>query len=321
MKNNIGILLLHMGGPDKIEDIQDYLTNLFSDPYILQIPFGKYVQPRIAKWIAKKRISEASKRYNLIGGGSPIRKETERLRVYLEASLNTPVRYAFQYIHPFVEEVISSFIQRGITHLVLLPLYPQYSQTTSKSSIISALESLNSDIKIEIIENHHLNSGYIQSMVEQIRLCLPSEEEWNDLYLLFVAHSIPMKYVKRGDPYVQQTKQSMDAIIEQFSKPINHSLAFQSKLGPIAWQGPSLEEALEKIIKKQIKRLVVVPLSFFSENLETLYDLDMEFKQLALSKGITHYVRLQTPANQPLYSQGLVQILKETILLWEDNSV
>jgi len=303
-----GVILLNMGGPDSLEAIEPFLYNLFSDHDIIQIP--RLIQKPVAKIISKTRSKKVKKYYEAIGGKSPQKEQTIKQAEALQKALGDEyiVEIAMRYWHPFTSEALDKILKHKIKEIILLPLYPQYSKTTTGSSInefYRQYKKRNLQIPIKIIKSYYDNKEYIEAMVENIKENLPN---YKDYYFLFSAHSLPKKVIKEGDPYQRETEISVKKIMEHF--PNNkYSLAYQSKIGPVEWLEPMTDEEIEKLAKKGIKNLAIIPISFVSEHTETLYELDIQYKTLANQLGIKNFQRIPTLQNHPKFIQTLKNLV------------
>jgi len=311
MGNKIGVLLLNMGGPDNLEAVEPFLYNLFSDHDIIQIP--RLIQKPVAKIISKVRGKKVRKYYQVIGGKSPQLEQTLEQAEALQRELGKDyiVEVGMRYWKPFIKDGLENLIKEGVSKIILLPLYPQYSTTTTGSSINEfnrIIRNGNYPIEVKIIKSYYNNPTYIKAMVKNIKENLPS---YTDYYFLFSAHSLPEKLIRNGDPYKMETEVTVSKIMEFFPKN-KYSLAYQSKIGPIKWLSPMTDEMIEKLAKSGIKNLAVIPVSFVSEHTETLYELDIQYKNLAENLGIKNFKRIPTLRVNPLFIQGLKElVLKE----------
>jgi len=306
-----------MGGPGSSDEIFDYLYNLFSDPYILGIP--SIFRKSLAYVIASVRKNEARKRYNLIGGGSPIGKETSWLARILEKKMGYPVRYAMRYTTPLVPETLKDITGDGIRKLVAVPLYPQYSEVTSRSVIEELNRHLSADITCKIIESHYDNPFFIRAHAAHLSSMLSNTIKKLKTVVIFVAHSIPLKKVAGGDPYVSHIEKTANLIVQETALQESNMIAYQSHVGPVKWVGPSLEDTLVHLEKEGIEQVVVHPLSFVTENLETLYDLDIAFKKDCEIHGIRSYLRVPTPCKHDFYIESLQSMVEQSINNWEND--
>jgi protoporphyrin/coproporphyrin ferrochelatase len=321
MTNNTsgyGVLLVNMGGPNSTKEISSYLYRLFSDPYIIDLPTP--IRLLVARLIAVFRRRTAASRYDLIGGKSPLSEETEKQARELSEQLQIPVTYAMRYTAPEVSSAMSALRAEGVTRLIVLPLYPQYCRSTSQTAIDHVHRCRLPELPYRIIEAHFSHPPYIDALVKGLRESLEKTVHNKKSVILFVAHSIPMKQVRSGDPYVRQVEETVAAVMKVGLFLFPHRLAFQSRIGPVKWQGPSLEEILEELVNDNVEQVVVMPVSFASENLETIFDLDMQFKEQCKKAGIEHYIRVPTPGVHPAYITAMSSLVKDEILRWDGLS-
>ena len=298
----IGVLLFNLGGPETLADVRPFLFNLFSDPDIIRLPFRALQKP-LAWLISTQRYNLSQSYYEQIGGGSPLRRITDEQARALEqalASRNISARayVGMRYWHPFLEHALEQIRGDEITHLVVLPLYPQFSFSTTGSSLnrMKELTSANGDVapRITIVEKWHDDPKYIAAMSNIISEELAGfpDQVPSGTHIVFSAHSVPVRYIDEGDPYLDQTQQTVRAIMERLGNHRPHSLSFQSKVGPVKWLRPSTDEMIRSLAGKGESQLLLVPVSFVSEHIETLYELDILYRKVADEVGIAHYRRV-----------------------------
>lgn len=324
---NKGILLLQMGGPSSLEEIQPFLFNLFRDKYIIQLPsLLKPFQKNLAEFISTRRSPKIAEQYKEIGGSSPIKFETECQAKALEKKLNniedkqkTHVYYAMRYTSPFLKETLCKMESDHIDDLTVIPLYPQYSIATSGSSMIECKEvfeatGFNKKAQIKYIESWHNNDHFIQLIVNRIldKLKEFANEGIVDpkkIMILFSAHGLPEKYIEDGDPYQEQVKESVKLIMARL--PLyKHEISYQSKVGPVKWLEPATDTAMVKIAKeKNIKNLLVVPISFVGDHIETLFEIDVEYREVAEEAGIKNFKVSRLPKANKLLIEALASLL------------
>ena len=331
------VLLLQMGGPETLKDVESFLYNLFNDPFIIQLPFFiKPFQSTLAKFISSRRTPKVSVLYDEIGGGSPIRFETECQAKALEKSLRKTlgsgikVYYAMRYSSPFLRDVIPVMKEDEIEDLVVIPLYPQYSEATTGSSLYECKDlfdkaGLTSKLRVTYIESWFDNPYYIQLMQERIidklsllihDLAMNRKEESEekalreDILILFSAHGLPEKYVERGDPYEQQIKSSVALIMQHEKlKIIRHKISYQSKVGPVKWLEPNTEDTIIELAERGEKNLIVVPISFVGDHIETLHEINIEYKELAEEHGVQNFLMTRAPKANSLLIKALESLI------------
>ncbi|KAI3512975.1 hypothetical protein L1887_20298 [Cichorium endivia] len=306
-EEKVGVLLLNLGGPETLLDVQPFLYNLFADPDIIRLPrLFRFLQRPLAQIISVVRAQKSKEAYASIGGGSPLRKITDEqanaLKSELEAKkLPANVYIAMRYWHPFTEEAAQQIKRDGITRLVVLPLYPQFSISTTGSSIralqnIFREDKVLSKIPVAIIQSWYQRYGYIKSMADLIEEELQSFKKPQEVMIFFSAHGVPVTYVvNAGDPYKDQMEECINLIMQELKArgiENNHRLAYQSRVGPVQWLKPYTDEVLVELGQEGVKSLLAVPVSFVSEHIETLEEIDMEYKELALKSGVQNWGRV-----------------------------
>lgn len=276
-----GVILLNMGGPDSIEAVKPFLFNLFSDPYIVNLGF---FQKLFAKFISNVRSKKVERAYKLIGGKSPLRDITELQARLLEESFEgaLSVKVGMNYWHPFVEESLRDFEKEGIRNIIALSLYPQYCRATSGSVIERFRKAAESRFEYKIIESWCDHPLFIESWCEKI---IESFSKYGEGFVLFSAHGIPLSLHKKGDPYVSEVMRTVKGIVERLNLK-DWRVSYQSRTGPVKWVEPSTEETLKELAKEGVKRLHIVPISFVSDHIETLYEIDIVYREFAQSLGI-----------------------------------
>lgn len=273
-----GVILLAMGGPATTDDVPEYLYNIFSDRNIIRLPGGALFQKPFARMISKRRSESVKHHYDLIGGGSPLLKWTEAQKVNIEkhlAGLTQPFScyVGMRYFHPFTDEAIRTAIGDGCRELVFVPLYPQYCRATTGSSFAVAREALKDhpEVGAIFIDDFHDNEDYIALLKEYVDANIADDE-----VLLFSAHSIPVSFVDDGDPYVDQVKKT--AALAAGGR--EYHLSFQSRTGPVKWVGPDTIAEVRRLVDAESRKIFVVPISFVCDHIETMYEIDIELKQM-----------------------------------------
>ncbi|MDJ0619343.1 MAG: ferrochelatase [Calothrix sp. MO_192.B10] len=321
--SRVGVLLLNLGGPDKLEDVGPFLYNLFSDPEIIRLPFT-WLQKPLAWFIATRRTQKSQDNYRKIGGGSPLRTITEAqgeaLREKLqELGQDAKIYIGMRYWHPFTEEAIAKITKDDIEHLVILPLYPQFSISTSGSSfrLLEKMWQQNpklNQLPYNAIPSWYKQPYYLQAMAELIAQELDQLENPDEAHIFFSAHGVPKSYVEEGgDPYQQEIEECTELIMRTLNRPNNHSLAYQSRVGPVEWLQPYTEDAIEELGKKGVNTLVVVPISFVSEHIETLEEIDIEYREIAEEAGIHNFHRVPALNTHPLFIQAMADLVVESL--------
>ncbi|MEI6428492.1 MAG: ferrochelatase [Pseudanabaena sp. ELA607] len=327
MAGRVGVLLLNLGGPEKLADVYLFLYNLFADPEIIRLPLP-FLQKPLASLIAASRAPVTQENYAAIGGGSPLRRITEdqgeQISVTLaKRGIDAKVYLGMRYWHPYTDEALAQIKADGIERLVVIPLYPQYSISTSGSSLKQLDELWAKDATLQKIErvdiqSWHHRPGYIRAMIDLMEEKLSQLEDPDSAHIFFSAHGVPVKYVtKYGDPYQIEMENCVDSIMQALRRTYHrynpHTLAYQSRVGPVEWLKPYTEEAIEQLGKRQIHTLLVIPISFVSEHIETLQEIDMEYREVAESAGIENFVRVPALNSHPVFINDLAELVIESL--------
>jgi len=322
-----GVLLLNLGGPETLSDVRPFLYKLFSDPEIIRIK-NPALRRMFAWVISRAREKKSQNLYRQIGGGSPLRKITESQAAALEKALDaegTPARvYAGMLCgKPSIDEAFDNITADGLRRLTLLPLFPQYSGATTGACFryictLADRRNLSGKIEISRIADWYKNPLYIDAVTDMITAAAERfpEERRKDIHIFYSAHSLPEQYIKEGDPYLGQTKECVSLINNRLNERLHyeleHSLAFQSKVGPVKWLGPSSESVLRNLAQRGVRNILTVPVSFVSDHIETLYELDIEYANLAAELGITEYRRAESLNVHTKFIAALSDILRKT---------
>ena len=308
------IILFNLGGPDKIESVEPFLFNLFNDPAILNLPtFFRYP---LAKLISKRRAPIAKKIYTEIGGSSPILKLTEEQSIALETKLNqNQIEDQYKCFivmrcwDPRAKDVIKDVQSYAPEEVILMPLYPQYSAATSGSSIKEWKDTCkknNYKIKTSTICCYPTDQNFINAHTKEI---IKKIKNLKNFKLIFSAHGLPEKNIKKGDPYQWQVEQSVSKIVKSLKiKDLDWILSYQSRVGPLKWIGPSTEDVIIENSKLE-KHIVLVPIAFVSEHSETLVELDIEYKELADKNGCNEYIRVPALGTNPDFIKSLSNLV------------
>lgn len=313
MADKTAVLLLQMGGPDSLESVEPFLYNLFSDREIIKIG-PSFLQPFIARMIVKRRAPKSAANYRQIGGKSPLRELTEQQATALEAALGEPYRcfVAMRYWHPFAPEAVAAIEKQGIRKIVAVSLYPHYSRATSGSSFNDLERSLKkSAIPFELRTVRHFfdHPLYIKALVEKIEQSLTEFPERSKVQLFFSAHSLPQSFIAEGDPYLEHIQTTVRLVMAQLSD-VSHHLAFQSRAGPVKWLEPSTGDKLKELAAAGHTDVLVVPLSFVSDHIETLHEIDIEYREVAEHLGITNFRRMESLNDSPLFIKCLAELVR-----------
>ncbi len=319
----VGVLLLNLGGPEQLADVRPFLFNLFSDPEIIRLPVP-WLQKPLAWLISTSRARKSQENYKKIGGGSPLRRITEEQAQALQTQLHqqgydAKVYIGMRYWHPFTEEAIARIKRDQIDRLVILPLYPQYSISTSGSSFRLLQQIWEKDASLDaidytVIPSWYKRPGYLQAMAQLIAQELDHFPTPDQVHVFFSAHGVPISYVEEaGDPYQREIEECTQLIMKTLNRPNAYTLAYQSRVGPVEWLKPYTDDALHELAKQGVKDLVVVPISFVSEHIETLEEIDIEYRELAEAAGIENFHRVPALNTHPTFIHDLSALVVDAL--------
>jgi ferrochelatase len=310
----VGVVLFQLGGPDSLEAIEPFLFNLFCDPDIIDFPFARIGRKPLAKLISVTRAKKVQHHYSVIGGGSPIRRFTEQQARALEnelrdSGIDARCFVAMRYWHPFTTEAIEQLKAADCDEVVLLPLYPQYSSTTTGSSLNEWRRLYRSDVPVQCIDAFYQNDLYLDAVVEKIedaRLRFPNPETAE---LVFSAHSVPVSVIEKGDPYQRQIEETVALVMQRGGWRNHHRLCYQSKVGASKWLQPSLHKTLRNLSEEKIREVCVVPIAFVSDHVETLGEIDHEAREEATSLGIERFEVTAGLNDSPTFIAALADLV------------
>ena len=314
----VGIVLFQLGGPDTLEAIEPFLYNLFCDPDIIDFPFARIGRKALAKVISTTRARKVQHHYATIGGGSPIRRHTERQAGALETELrnrgiNAHCFVAMRYWHPFTHEAIRQLQASQCDEVVLLPLYPQYSSTTTGSSLNEWRRLFAGDVPVHRVETFYRNTTYLDAVIEKVNEALSRFSEPGRPEIVFSAHSVPMSVIEKGDPYQRQIEETVRLLTERGGWRNPHRLCYQSKVGASRWLQPSLHHTLRQLSAEQVREVCIVPVAFVSDHVETLGEIDHEAREEARSLGFTQFEMSAGLNDSPRFIQALGQIVCQAL--------
>ena len=322
------VILFNLGGPDDLAAVEPFLVNLFSDREIIELPVGATLQPIFARLIAKMRGPSVRRNYASIGGGSPqLRITTEQARA-LQTRLNGinpggPYRVfiAMRYSRPSAADALEAIAAAGIRRIVTLPLFPHFSKATTGSSrgeferTLASPAWRNAGFEVTHIDHYADDPLYLDALTDTVRQAwarIPEDLQHRTV-ILFSAHGLPQKFIDGGDPYVTHIEATRLGVLERLGLPNRQLLAYQSRTGPVRWIGPGTEETLLELAKEGVRDVMVVPLSFVSDHIETLYEVDMLFADAARAAGITGYYRPDALNTNPLFIGALAGLIHDRL--------
>jgi protoporphyrin/coproporphyrin ferrochelatase len=325
-KKRIGIVLFQLGGPDSLQAVEPFLLNLFLDPDIIPMgPLG-FLRKPLAKLISSRRSIPVAGKYAEIGRRSPIGLLTERQRVRLVEAVSPyidPVAVtAMRYWHPMTAEAVETLRKAGpLDEIVLLPLYPHFSYATTLSSLKEWQQvygKSNGGPKVCTIGQFYNHPRYVQAVVQRIGSILRQFPDSSRIHLVFSAHGLPMSLVEKGDPYPQQIEETVRLVCEAGAKqypgwPGMHLLCYQSRVGPAKWLQPPLTGTIERLGHEGVKEMLVVPISFVTEHIETLHEINIEARDEAKKVGIERFRMMPAVGDSPLFIGALKELVLDAV--------
>ena len=364
---SMAVVLLQLGGPDSLEAVEPFLYNLFSDPDIIDFPFARLARPTLARLIASRRARKVQEHYASIGGKSPLRELTARQATALETELrktiDARVLVAMRYWHPLTEEAITEIISQDFREVILLPLYPQFSKTTTGSSLNEwhrqyAAANKNR-LAVKVVKEFYDHPIYIDAVVEKINEGLerfgaaangspnvpphpsrsdaaaraepgapslsPGErarpEGTHDVHLVFSAHGVPMSVIEAGDPYHAQVEATVKLVMARGGWSNPHLLCYQSRVGPGRWLRPSLDETLHGLAAQGAQKILVIPIAFVSDHVETLSEIGIEARELAGRLGLGQFEVMPALNDSPKFIQALADLVIRELGMRPNNEV
>jgi protoporphyrin/coproporphyrin ferrochelatase len=312
-----GILLFNLGGPSDLKDVKPFLFSLFSDPDIL-IGMSKPMRMAVAYLISRLKSRSSKEAYKQIGGGSPQLKWTQTqsqllsLEIKRRLGLEVPIAIGMRAWNPKISEGVDALIREGVTEIIALPLFPHFSFTTTGScqkELDRVLRSLQGNPpRLKSIDRWPDQASFIALLQKKIRESCQKVQDPKHAHVMLSAHSLPMKIVQRGDPYVQDVEKTVQALASEITFP--WSLAYQSRNGPVPWLKPYVETEIPRLAVSGVRELVLAPISFVSDHIETLYELDILYTRLAEEHGITRVYRTRAFNDDPDFAQVLFELVQ-----------
>ena len=316
------LFVINFGGPQHAGEVEPFLYELFRDNDVIPLPGGPWVQDLFARQVSRRRAPKTIAQYEQIGGGSPLVamtfQQAEALHQALERS-GDPVslHVGMRYTAPTIEGALEAIRASGAERIVCLALYPHYSFATTGSSynaVARALERLDMlDRPIHFVPAWHDDPAYLEAMADRIREALARVPDCVTPHLLFTAHGLPVSFIQRGDPYQAQVQQTVRDVIKELGWTGAHSLAYQSRVGPVRWLSPATDAELERLGAAGCEAVVVVPVSFVGDHIETLFELDLEYGHVAHEAGIRHYIRVGALDTHPRFIDCLADQVRKAL--------
>ncbi len=310
----IGVVLFQLGGPDKLEAIEPFLYNLFCDPDIIDFPFARIGRKPLARLISSTRAKKVQHHYSVIGGGSPIRRFTEQQARALQnkladSGLDARCFVAMRYWHPFTKEAIQQLQDAQCDEVVLLPLYPHFSSTTTGSSLNEWNRLFQDDLPVHLVESFYKDETYLNALNERIEEALARFPRTSKAELVFSAHSLPLSVIEKGDPYRRQIEETVELVMDRGGWSNPYRLCYQSKVGASKWLQPSLHTTLRNLSDEGVKDICIVPISFVSDHVETLGEIDHEARDEAHKLGIRQFEMTSGLNDSPKFISALAGLV------------
>jgi protoporphyrin/coproporphyrin ferrochelatase len=313
----LGIVLFQLGGPDTLDAIQPFLFNLFCDPDIIDFPFARIGRRPLAKLISTTRAKKVEHHYSVIGGGSPIRRFTEGQARALENELhsmgvNARCFVAMRYWHPFTAEAVQQLQEAQCEEVVLLPMYPHYSSTTVGSSLNEWNRHFHGDAPVHLVQSFYRDENYLDALIEKIHEALGRFPASRSPEIVFSAHSLPQSVIDKGDPYQRQIEETVELLMARGGWLNRYRLCYQSKVGASKWLQPSLHRTLRDLVEDQVRDICIVPVSFVSDHVETLGEIDHEAREEAAELGFRQFEMTSGLNDSPKFIRALANLVLQT---------
>lgn len=314
----VAVVALNLGGPDSLEAVEPFLRRLFGDPDVIQLGWLRPLQPLFARLVARSRGPFSREAYQQIGGKSPIGAESAQQAAAIAEALGQRGLAVRPYVamacsNPLSDETVARMLEDGVDRAIAVPLFPQFSFTTSGSSfkqLDRANEKAGGRISIARVERYADAPGYIDALIAQVQgaiATLPPDAR-GDAPVLFSAHGLPESYIRKGDPYLDEIRTTVTAVTHRMGLGSRAQLAFQSRVGRQKWLSPYTEEALDALADAGHQAVVVVPVAFTGEHVETLQEIDILYRERAQKRGIKHFARARTVGCHPAFIDALAQL-------------
>jgi len=317
----IMVTLLNMGGPKTISEVRGFLKRIFCDDLIIRFPFSSVLQPIFANGLVALRGKETERRYGLIGGGSPILQstvdQTNSVRQELnKRGRNLNVIFSFNYSNPLPEETITQIKSAGKKYILPLSLYPHFSAATTGSNVYylkKAAARLYPELVFLKSQSYYLADSYIDAFVDRIKETLKPTESLEDFYLLFSTHGLPLYFLAQGDLYPFEIAQTVAKILDRLGRRHAWAISYQSAVGPMRWLKPSTDAMIKALARRGIKKLIVIPISFVTDHIETLCEIDIEYRALAEGLGIKDFRMSKALESHPSFINALADCVEESL--------
>ena len=316
-----GVVVAQLGGPESLVDIKPFIRSIFSDPRLVPLPGGPRTRSAISAMVACIRAPRVCKHYEAIGGGSPIGPTTQAQAAALSTELaarghDVFVAVAHRHSRPDTDAAIDAMVEAGVDRVVMLPLFPHYSSTTTGSSeaeLRRCLTERGVELPLTVIRSWCEHPSYLAAQAQLVEEIVAdvADDQLDRALLVYSAHGLPSRIVDRGDPYPEEIEATVAGLTERLRRPIRHVIAYQSRAGPMSWVGPDVRDVVADAAASGRSWLGVVPISFVSDHVETLYELDIELKAHAAEAGLDDFHRSRCFDTDPIIGPMLADIVEE----------
>jgi len=315
------IALLNMGGPKTNNDVEKFQQYIFADPLLIRFPLSFLFQKLFAWLLITFRLKATKERYNLIGGGSPIYRSVENQVFALKNELikrgrNFRITYSFNYSKPFPEDTIEEVKENNQKYILPLSLYPHYSKATTGSNLHylkNAAKKSFPELQFLNSQSYYLSDGYIEAFVDRVHEEINQDESLDDFYLVFSAHGLPLYFLNEGDPYPFQISQTVSKVLAGLKRKDDWVISYQSTVGPLQWLKPTTDDIITELARRRVKNILVIPIAFVGDHIETLCEIDVECREFANNLGITDFRMSKAIESHPKFISALADSI-ESIL-------
>ncbi|MCA1826284.1 MAG: ferrochelatase [Myxococcales bacterium] len=310
---NTGVLLLNLGGPDSLEAVEPYLVNLFSDPFLIRLPLRGAPRRWFARWVARRRAPHVRQLYSEIGGRSPIGPLTEAQGKRLEEELGPGYKsyVAFSAWKPYIRDAVEQARKDGCTRLVGLSLYPQWCSATTGSAFHDLRKSVDGAMPLAEVDRYPENAQYLDALASTVLEALRRFANPAEVHVLFSAHGVPQSLIRKGDPYQSEIKKTVRGVLQRLPKDQPWSLSYQSKVGPVKWLEPATIDHIPALAKQGVRQVLVVPVAFVSDHIETLHEQRILLRGVAMKAGIERYEVANAINDCRLFARALARLVRE----------
>ena len=307
------VLLLNLGGPDSLEAVEPYLVNLFSDPFLIRIPLRGAPRRWFARWVARRRAPHVKQLYQEIGGRSPIGPLTEKQGQRLEEELGPGYKcyVAFSAWRPFIKDAVERARNDGCKRIVGVSLYPQWCSATTESAFHDLRQAVNGSLQVAEVDRYPEDPQYLDALTSTVTHALRRFPNPAEVHVLFSAHGVPQSIIRKGDPYQKEIKQTVQGVVQRLPEGQKWSLSYQSKVGPVKWLEPATADHLPDLARQGVKQVLVVPVAFVSDHIETLHEQRILLRGIAQKAGIERYEVANAINDCRLFARALARLVRQ----------